>query len=66
MKRLLYLVVFLLIALCGQSQTINQKGVTYRDKVTRNAAPSGGGILKPVRAITGGVGDRATAHLPWC
>ena len=57
MKRLLYLVVFLLIALCGQSQTINQKGVTYRYNGKNKRTPIGGVYIKAVTANNGVVSD---------
>ena len=59
MKRLLYLVVFLLVALCGQSQTINQKGVTYRYNGKKQRTPIGGVYIKPVTANNGVVSDES-------
>ena len=59
MKRLLYFVVFLLIALCGQSQTINQKGVTYRYNGKNKRTPIGGVYIKPVTANNGVVSDES-------
>ena len=60
MKRLLYLVVFLLIALCGQSQTINQKGVTYRYNGKNKRTPIGGVYIKAVTANNGEVSNEKT------
>ena len=57
MKRLLYLVIFLLVALCGQSQTINQKGVTYRYNGKNKRTPVGGVYIKAVTADNGVVSD---------
>ena len=59
MKRLLYLVVFLLITLCGQSQTINQKGVTYRYNGKNKRTPIGGVYIKAVTANNGEVSDES-------
>ena len=59
MKRLLYLVVFLLVALCGQSQTINQKGVTYRYNGKNKRTPIGGVYIKAVTANNGEVSDES-------
>ena len=59
MKRLLYFVVFLLIALCGQSQTINQKGVTYRYNGKKQRTPIGGVYIKAVTANNGEVSDES-------
>ena len=59
MKRLLYFVVFLLIALCGQSQTINQKGVTYRYNGKNMRTPIGGVYIKAVTANNGVVSDES-------
>ena len=60
MKRLLYFVVFLLIALCGQSQTINQKGVTYRYNGKNKRTPIGGVYIKAVTANNGEVSNEKT------
>ena len=57
MKRLLFLVILLLIALCGQSQTINQKGVTYRYNGKNKRTPIGGVYIKPITAANGVVSD---------
>ena len=59
MKRLLYFVVFLLIALCGQSQTINQKGVAYRYNGKNKRTPIGGVYIKAVTANNGEVSDES-------
>ncbi|MCI7614349.1 MAG: tetratricopeptide repeat protein [Bacteroidales bacterium] len=60
MKRLLYFVVFLLVALCGQSQTINQKGVTYRYNGKNKRTPIGGVYIKAVTANNGEVSNEKT------
>ena len=60
MKRLLYLVVFLLTALCGPSQTINQKGVTYRYNGKNKRTPIGGVYIKAVTANNGEVSNEKT------
>ena len=60
MKRLLYLVVFMLVALCGQSQTINQKGVTYRYNGKNKRTPIGGVYIKAVTANNGEVSNEKT------
>ena len=57
MKRLLFLVILLLTALCGQSQTINQKGVTYRYNGKNKRTPIGGVYIKPITAANGVVSD---------
>ena len=57
MKRLLYLVIFLLVVLCGQSQTINQKGVTYRYNGKNKRTPMGGVYIKAVTADNGVVSN---------
>ena len=59
MKRLLCFVVFLLIALCGQSQTINQEGVTYRYNGKNPRTPIGGVYIKAVTANNGVVSDES-------
>ena len=56
-KRLLFLVILLLTALCGQSQTINQKGVTYRYNGKNKRTPIGGVYIKPITAANGVVSD---------
>ena len=57
MKRILYFVIFMLVALCGQSQTINQKGVTFRYNGKNPRTPIGGVYIKAVTANNGVVSD---------
>ena len=57
MKRLLFLVILLLTVLYGQSQTINQKGVTYRYNGKNKRTPIGGVYIKPITAANGVVSD---------
>ena len=66
MKRILYFALFMLVALCGQSQTINQQGVTYRYNGKNKRTPIGGVYIKPVTANNGVVSDGSNVHLPWC
>ena len=57
MKRIFYFALFMLVALCGQSQTINQKGVTYRYNGKNKRTPIGGVYIKAVTANNGVVSD---------
>ena len=57
MKRILYFAFFMLVTLCGQSQTINQKGVTYRYNGKNKRTPIGGVYIKAVTANNGVVSD---------
>ena len=47
----------MLVALCGQSQTIKQQGVTYRYNGKNKRTPIGGVYIKPVTANNGVVSD---------
>lgn len=60
MKRILNLVIFLLVAICGQSQTVNQKGVTYRYNGKNPRTPIGGVYIKPITAANGVVSDESS------
>ena len=57
MKRIFYFALFMFVALCGQSQTINQKGVTYRYNGKKQRTPIGGVYIKAVTANNGVVSD---------
>lgn len=59
MKRIFYFAFFMLVALCGQSQTINQKGVTYRYNGKNKRTPIGGVYIKAVTANNGVVSDES-------
>ena len=60
MKRILYFALFMFVALCGQSQTINQKGVTYRYNGKNKRTPIGGVYIKAVTANNGEVSNEKT------
>ena len=59
MKRIFYFALFMFVALCGQSQTINQKGVTYRYNGKKQRTPIGGVYIKAVTANNGVVSDES-------
>ena len=60
MKRLVYLVIFLLTTLYGQSQVIRQNGVTYRYNGKNPRTPIGGVYIKPITAANGVVSDESS------
>ena len=60
MKQLLYIVIFLLTTLYGQSQVIRQNGVTYRYNGKNPRTPIGGVYIKPITAANGVVSEESS------